>query len=281
LGIWLGYSGTGKTAVAVHSAMQNVLQGRKVLYLSLEEPGANICNRFYSNYFKINYSDLHQGKGTAQAELQTHLSSLSKEDIATLSNLRVEDLRAATPLTADYIAQFLDRYAQEKGFVPELVYIDQMDYLESKSGHDVEWEKYKKVIFEVDDLCNHLIDGKHKFSIWLLHQAGGKMRRVYSNTDISGFSGIIRPADLCFALGKDKPSDEVVTIFSLKCRHAPNFQLDFFADLAHMKFEERSAAGEARANMEQEMSNIKNKKVAQTEGNRFASSLPKPGGAFK
>jgi len=268
-GIILGYSGSGKTAVAVHSALQNVLQGIRVMYLSLEEPGANICNRFYSNYFKINYTELHEGKGSTQTELQSKLSDMRKDEVDILKNLRIEDLRNVTPLTADYIAEFLDRYAAEKGFVPQLVYIDQMDYLDSKQKCDATWQKYEKIAFEVDDLTNHLIAGEHKFSVWLLHQATGKMKRYFTNADISGFKGIIKPADFVLGIGKDKPDDQTVSLFSLKCRHTKNFNMDFYADLAYMKFDDRTVSGEARVNLEEK------------EIKRHLKILPPPGGKFK
>lgn len=273
LGMIIGYSGSGKTALATHSALQNVMQGKKVLYLSLEEPAENVCNRFYSNYFKINYSALHSGDGVAQAELSTKMAELSEQDIQILSNLRIEDLRNRTPVTADYIATYLDRFAQEKGFVPDLIYIDQMDYLESKKKYDSMWQKFESVAFEVDDLCNHLIAGEHKFAVWLLHQATGKMRRYFTNAEIAGFKGIIKPADLVIGIGKDKPDDVKVSLFSLKCRHAKNFNMDFEADLAFMRFEDLTA-GETRSpghvstdTMSKVKKSLKERKLPAADGN--------------
>lgn len=276
LGLIIGFSGSGKTALATHCALQNVIQGKRVLYFSLEEPGENVCNRFYSNYFRINYTALHAGDPSAQAELETKLSDLSAEDLEILNNLRVEDLRSCTPLTAEFISSFLDRYAAEKNFVPDLIFIDQMDYLESKKKYDSMWQKFEHVAFEVDDLCNHLIAGQHKFGVWLIHQATGKMRRYFTNQEIAGFKGIIKPADLVIGIGKDKPDDERVSLFSLKCRHAKNFNMDFIADLGYMRFEDCTPGGEARLAAQDSMMKVK----AKVKGNP-ASPLPPPGGGFK
>lgn len=254
-GLIVGYSGSGKTAVAVHSALQNALNGVKVLYVSLEESSPNISNRLYANYFNLNYSDLHHVRNGAAAELQSKISSLKPEEIEILKNIRVAPLKDKAPVTVNFLKNYLDNLYQTEGYAPQLVYIDQMDYLEPSADCDASWEKYSKVAFEVDDLTNHLIGGEHPFSVWLLHQATGKMKRYFTNAEISGFKGIIKPADFVLGIGKDKPEDETVSLFSLKCRHSKNFTFDYFADLAHMRFGAMSKGGEARIKKEKEILN--------------------------
>lgn len=246
MGMILGHSGSGKTAVAVYSAIQNAKQYRKVLYLSLEEPAENICNRVYSNIFRIPYTDLHKGNVLVQKDLDEAYKHLPCRDRKALKNLKIHDLRDATPLTAKFIANYLDKLYMDSGYHPDLVYIDQMDYLTTNDSYDAEWQKYGKVSFEVDDLSNHLIGGEHPFSVWLLHQASGKMTRRFTNGEISGFKGIIKPTDLCIAIGRDTSQDEVVSIFSLKSRHAKNFQFDYVAELEFMNFEQQDRGAEDR-----------------------------------
>ena len=265
MGIILGHSGSGKTAVAVYSAIQNAKAFRKVLYLSLEEPAENICSRIYSNVFRIPYTDLHKGNVLVQQDLKEAFKHISPRDSEGLKNLKIHDLREATPLTAKFIANYLDKLYQETGYHPDLVYIDQMDYLTTNDKYDAEWQKYGKVSFEVDDLSNHLIGGEHMFSVWLLHQASGKMTRSFTNGEISGFKGIIKPADMCLAIGRDSSQDEIVSIFSLKSRHAKNFQFDYLAELQYMNFEQHDRAATDRAKKEstdkiekQPASNFKN-----------------------
>jgi replicative DNA helicase len=246
-GIILGHSGSGKTATGVYSAIQNAKQRRKVLYLSLEEPGENICNRIYSNIHRIPYTGLHKGDAFAKQDLRSANANMSEQDRKDLQNLLVHDLRDATPLTASYIADYLDKLYEETGYHPDLVYIDQMDYLTTKDKFDAEWQKYSKVAFEVDALCDHLIGGQHKFSVWLLHQASGKMARKFTNAEISGFKGILKPADMVLAIGRDTAQESIVSIFSLKSRHAKNFQFDYLAELEFMNFEHQDRASEERA----------------------------------
>jgi hypothetical protein len=159
-------------------------------------------------------------------------------------------LRAATPVTCTYIKNYLDNLYEENGYHPDLVYIDQMDYLTTADKVDAEWQKYGKVSFEVDDLSNHLIGGEHMFSIWLMHQAGGKMTRKFSNSEISGFKGVIKPADMVLAIGRDSSQDSIVSIFSLKSRHAKNFQFDYLAELEFMNFVFQDRAAEEKIEKE-------------------------------
>jgi hypothetical protein len=265
LGMILGHSGSGKTAMAVYSAIQNAKDCRKVLYLSLEEPGENICSRVYSNIFRIPYTDLHKGSALIKRDLEEAFKHMACRDRETLKNLKIHDLRDATPLTAKFIANYLDKLYFETGYHPDLLYIDQMDYLTTTDKYDAEWQKYSRVSFEVDDLSNHLIGGEHMFSVWLLHQASGKMTRRFTNGEISGFKGIIKPTDMCLAIGRDTSQDSMVSIFSLKSRHAKNFQFDYLAELEFMNFEQQDRAAEERIKQEnddkqerQPASNFKN-----------------------
>lgn len=280
-GMILGHSGSGKTAMAVYSAIQNAKQFRKVLYLSLEEPAENICSRVYSNIFRIPYTDLHKGSVIVQKDLQEAFRNMSQRDKKALSNLKIHDLRDATPLTTKYIQNYLEKLYEDTGYHPDLVYIDQLDYLTTSDKYDGEWQKYAKVAFEVDDLSNHLIGGEHPFSVWLLHQASGKMTRKFSNGEISGFKGIIKPVDMCLAIGRDSSQDQIVSIFSLKSRHAKNFQFDYLAELEFMNFEQADKGAEARAKEEE-----KDKKAVRSSSNfanipKKASLLPDAGTGFR
>jgi replicative DNA helicase len=252
-GLILGHSGSGKTAVAVFSAIQNAKKGRKVLYLSIEEPAENICSRVYSNIFRICYTDLHKGSAIMQEDLKNLFNKMPELQRNPLLNLHIHDLRSAQgSITAKYLENYLDNLYATTGFHPDLVYIDQMDYLTTNSKFDSEWQKYGKVAFEIDELSNHLIGGEHKFSVWLLHQAGGKMTKNFSNAEITGFKGIIKPTDMALAIGRDSSQSTLVSIFSLKSRHAKNFRFDYIAELEFMNFEELDNGAEDRMKMEHE-----------------------------
>lgn len=286
LGMIIGYSGTGKTAVAVHAAMVNALNGAKVLYLSLEESTVNISNRLYANYFSINYSDLHHVKNGASGELESKLKAMPPEEIETLKNIRLGPLKDKAPVTFGFLKNYLENIYQTEGYHPDIIYIDQLNYVIPTKESDAGWENYEKLTFEANLFASHLIGGKHKFAVWLLHQAGGKMRRQFSNAEISGFKGLIRTPTLVMGIGKETPQDSTVHLFSLKNRHSRTFAFDYFADLAYMRFAAMDKGGEARMSKEKEILGGKSKRskfnVPQQLGLKFqkAEKLPAPGGAF-
>jgi replicative DNA helicase len=252
LGLIIGHSGSGKTAMAVYSAIQSAKRNRKVLYLSLEEPAENICSRVYSNVFRIPYTDLHKGSALKQQDLRESFSQMSEIEKAGLQNLQVHDLRYVTPITCRYIQNYLDQLYETTGYHPDVIYIDQLDYITSIEKCDQQWQKYERAAFEVDKLCDHLIGGQHKFSVFLLHQAAGKMTKRYTNAEISGFKGVIKPADMVLAIGRDSTLDNNVNIFSLKCRHSKNFQYEYLAELEYMNFEQVDSAEKDRIKKEEQ-----------------------------
>jgi hypothetical protein len=208
---------------------------------------------------------------------------MPERDKLALKNMKIHDLRDVTPLTCKYIQNYLDKLYEDSGYHPDIVYIDQLDYLTAQGKYDSEWQKYGKAAFEVDDLSNHLIGGEHPFSIWLLHQASGKMTKRFSNAEISGFKGIIKPVDMCLAIGRESSQDQIVSIFSLKSRHAKNFQFDYLAELEFMNFEQVDRAAEDRAKEEE-----KDKKQSRMTRSNFenipqrrANLLPDAGSGFR
>lgn len=236
-GLIIGHSSSGKTAVAASIMLENAQMNNKVLYLSAEEPGENICDRGYSKQFKIGYTALHQGAEAAKLELTAAMSELPEEERRPLiENLQIEDVRHLAPINKDMVITILEKKAKE-GFLPDLVIIDQMDYQEPIGKYDQKWQRYEAVSMENDYLSQYLIAGHKPFGLWVLHQASGKMSRTYTNAEISGFKGVIRPADICLCIGRESIADPVAKLFSLKTRHTDSFDIDYQFNGEFMSFE--------------------------------------------
>lgn len=252
-GLILGHSGAGKTALACAIAMNVVKDGLKVLYISLEEPAANVVDRFYANKFEIEYSRLHRRDTGAQMEINTRVIDLPPDEREKLGGLRVDDkLRDHPSVNANVVIAYLEELAAE-GYIPDVVFVDQMDYLDPINEVDSQWQKYERVSFEFHEVAKYKIQGTHQFGFYLLHQAAGKMKRTYTNAEIAGFKGILKPCDLVVCIGKDSPDDVVVTVFSLKSRHSKNFCFDFIAQLEFMKFVEDNAAVNAQRQIQDQV----------------------------
>jgi len=249
-GIMIGYSGTGKTALAVFSAVRRAMQGTKVLYFSIEEPGENLNNRAYAHIFKLPYTELHKGNFAVQEELKQAMEFADPKLIEALGdNFRLKDLSMAAPIRVDTLRDAIEEEYQATGWYPDLVYIDQMDFLEAANPVDDRWQNYESLSNEVQQMARqHKTGGEHPIAVWLVHQATGKMRRTFSNNEISGFKGILKPADYMIGIGKDAPTDKIVNIFSLKVRHGAAFAKDYRAELEFMCFEPYDKAADERIN---------------------------------
>lgn len=241
-GLLIGYSGGGKTAFGTNLCSNAALLGHKATYISLEETIEDISNRFYSKFFEISYTRLHNGSGYMELESafqeerhQSHLRLLSE-------NLCIEGMKGLTPLTVDDLKAVLDRNYETTGFIPEVVVVDQLQFLSPRSDGESHqtWEKERKSSKECDEL-SHMQIGGQNFALWVQHQAKGKNKKYFTTEEIDGFKGIIQPADTVLGIGREKPNSEDFAIFSLKSRHSKNFELDYKGNLEFMRFSDSNS----------------------------------------
>lgn len=240
-GLIIGYSGAGKTAFATSMATKVALLGKKVAYMSLEELTEDVSNRLYAQVFKIDYSSLHNGTGYLELEEKFNdINSISAEQRQLLvDNLCIFGLKEEAPLKPVQLLGLLEAKAEETGFIPDLVIIDQLQFLipNEEIGDEQEWIKEKRVAADCDQMSHQKIKDKH-FALWVLHQAKGKLKEVFTEEEIDGFKGIRHKPDTILGIGrKDRLSDDF-NIFSLKARHTKNFSLPYRGRLEYMTFEE-------------------------------------------
>jgi hypothetical protein len=237
-GLILGHSGSGKTALASYLMRESAIAGFNALYLSAEEPAENIINRWYAQQFNINYSKLHKGDCVAIAEARTGFSDMESDDRQKLMRLRIKDVRDLAPLDVNDIKKVLEQQVEE-GFIPDVVMIDQMDYLKARitpQKNAAKWEMYEKVAFDLDHLSQYKVAGEHPFALWVLHQATGDMQWSFTYNDIAGFKGIVRPFDLAIGIGREDRESKHINLFSLKVRHSEQFSAPYRAEFEYMKF---------------------------------------------
>lgn len=235
-GLIIGHSGSGKTAVASFMMRQSALNGFKVLYLSAEEPAENIVHRLYAQQFKISYTAMYMGN--EEMKKQEEFGKIDAGTKEKLSRIRITDVRDLAPLDEDALKKVIEQEA-ESGFIPDVVIIDQMDYLKPKRGMPKgagKWQEYEAISFEMDHLSQYKIQGEHEFALWVVHQATGDMQWVFTYNDIAGFKGIVKPFDLAIGVGREERDSKHVNLFSLKVRHSEHFAAPHRAEFEHMSF---------------------------------------------
>ena len=252
----LGFSGCGKSLMGTNIVRNIGKAGRRVLFLSAEEEAPDIFQRIYAQQFRINYSELHQGR-IPKDKLQALIDNIEPEILETLrKNIKIVDLKAEAPINTNKIKAKLEQFAKE-GFIPELVIIDQLEFLEvnEKLANEPAWKAEDRKSDECDLLSHHLIAGEHKFGLIVLHQVNGNPKRTFNRTDIAGFKGIINPADTVLGIGRENVTSDEFCIFTLKSRHSKNFELDFFGELEYMTLTEMDQHRKQSAEVKQHAPN--------------------------
>ena len=236
-GLIIGYTGGGKTAFGVNITLNNALRGRRSQFISLEEDETEIAQRYYSNLFEINYSELHKGHANAQLE-EMFKTPQSRATITTLNqNLCLTGMKGVQGATPGVVYDVMLRNFEDTGYAPSIVVLDQMQFL-TPDGYKKNmdgWEKEKLVAAELDELSHKTIGG-HKFCLWVLHQAKGNRKRRFKEEDVEGYKGISHTTDIVLGIGRDSESSNECSVFALKNRHGADFNVDVQTELQYMRF---------------------------------------------
>ena len=230
LGLIVGYSGQGKTTMACCMAKGAALEGNKVLLVSFEEDTEDISNRIYANLYNQDYSSLHNGSGYMMLEeLWGKNDAEIKRDILT-ANLVVAGLKSLAPMTTKTLKEYIRRNAEETGYIPSLIIVDQLSFLEPniiRKDDQQAWQREGQVIKDLAAFSHQeIIEGSNQyFGLWVLVQARGNVKAYFKREDIQGYKAIINPASLVLGIGRENEMSNNFQIFSMKSRHSGSFML--------------------------------------------------------
>lgn len=239
-GLLIGHSGSGKTAVASYMMRQAALAGFNVLYISAEEPAENIVHRWYAQTFRMNYTEMYRGGAVTEGRKREEFDKISDDTREKLNRLRIVDVRDLAPLDVDALKKVVDQ-SVENGFTPDVVLVDQMDYLKPKRIMQKgagKWQEYEAMAFELDLFSQYKLgeEKDQEFALWVLHQATGDMKWNFTYNDIAGFKGIVKPFDLAIGIGRETRDSTHINLFSLKVRHSEHFVAPQRAEFEYMTF---------------------------------------------
>lgn len=230
-------SGGGKTAMATVLGKNAAAGGKKVLYCSLEEPAINITQRYYANVMKMSYTNLYRGS-VEQEFLDRKLNEIDPDlRQALVNNLRIVDLRDLTPLSPSVLNEWLVKYCTDNDFWPDLIIIDQLEFMKANEDTKSQWEMYEAILLSLFKMSAGLLGGHKVFSFYILHQLTD-MRLNYTSREIAGFKGAMRKCSLVIVLGRKDNMSPILNIHSLKARHSPNFKLNHMAAFERMDIED-------------------------------------------
>jgi len=245
-GLIIGFSGSGKTLMSTLMSKNAAIAGKKSAYFSFEESHEDLANRYYSQVYKIPYGELRSGAGYSELEEKFNNEYDADYRRLLIENLRLFAMKGSGHMKPSAILELLIRNYEETGFIPDVVYVDQLQFLEPEKRfkQDQSWGIEKRIAEDFDSVSHQKI-GDRLVAWWLNHQAKGKVKLRFTRDDIDGFKGIIHKPETVIGIGRENERSDDFLIFSLKSRHSKGFELPYKGVLEYMSLEdppEQSAA---------------------------------------
>lgn len=193
LNIALAGTGVGKSLFMCHVAASSLLQGKNVLYITMEMAEERIAERIDANLLNINIQQLHD------LPKQLYESKIIKLARKTVGKLIIKEYPTASA-HAGHFKSLLNELALKKGFQPDIIFIDYLNICSSSryKGNIVNSYTFVKAIAE--ELRGLAVE----FNVPIV-SATQTTRSGYSSTDVdltdtSESFGLPATADLMFAL---------------------------------------------------------------------------------
>ncbi|AIX24273.1 DNA primase-helicase [Synechococcus phage ACG-2014d] len=194
LNVALAGTGVGKSLFMCHCAAASLLQGKNVLYITLEMAEEKIAERIDANLLNVNIQDL---TSLPKVMFDNKINNLSKK---TEGSLIIKEY----PTTAAHSGHFralINELALKKSFRPDILFIDYLNICASsryKQGGTVNSYSYIKSVAE--ELRGLAVETKIP-----IFSATQTTRSGYGSTDVditdtSESFGLPATADLMFAL---------------------------------------------------------------------------------
>jgi hypothetical protein len=193
LNVALAGTGVGKSLFMCHMASSILLQGRNVLYITLEMAEERIAERIDANLLNVNIQDI------TQLPKSLYESKLTKLSEKTRGKLIIKEYPTASA-HAGHFKSLLNDLALKKGFRPDIIFIDYLNICASSryKGSIVNSYTYVKSIAE--ELRGLAVECNVP-----IVSATQTTRQGYGNSDVeltdtSESFGLPATADFMFAL---------------------------------------------------------------------------------
>ena len=215
LNICLAGTGVGKTMFMTHIASSVLLQGKNVLYITLEMAEERIAERIDANLLNVGMSDLEE------LPYQMYETKINKLQSKTTGQLIIKEYPTATAHTGHF-KNLMSELALKKSFKPDIVFVDYLNICASsrfKSGANVNSYTYIKAIAE--ELRGLAVE--YDIPIFSATQTtrGGFVSSDVGLEDTSESFGLPATADFMFALISSEELEEKnqIMIKQLKNRY--------------------------------------------------------------
>ena len=194
LNIALAGTGVGKSLFMCHMAASTLMQGKNVLYITLEMAEERIAERIDANLMNITMDDLHE------LPKKMFTDRLSKIQTKTNGKLIIKEYPTASAHTGHF-RSLLKELALKKSFRPDVIFIDYLNICSSsrfKGNANVGSYFYIKAIAE--ELRGLAVENNVPIMSATQTTRGGYANSDVGLEDTSESFGLPATADLMFAL---------------------------------------------------------------------------------
>ena len=233
LNIALAGTGVGKSLFMCHVASSVLLQGRNVLYITMEMAEEKIAERIDANLLNVDIQTLAQ---LPKVMFENKITALSQK---TQGKLIVKEYPTASA-HAGHFRALLNDLALKKSFRPEIIFVDYLNICTSQRFRNASVNSYTMVKSIAEELRGLAVE----FNVPLV-SATQTTRSGYGSSDVdltdtSESFGLPATADLMFALISTEELEELgqIMVKQLKNRyHDPTLNKRFVigVDRAKMK----------------------------------------------
>ena len=202
LNICLAGTGVGKTMFMTHIASSILLQGKNVLYITLEMAEERIAERIDSNLLNVGMSDLEE------LPYQMYETKINKLQSKTTGKLIIKEYPTASAHTGHFKA-LINELALKKSFKPDIIFVDYLNICASsrfKAGANVNSYTYIKSIAE--ELRGLAVENDIPIFSATQTTRGGFVSSDVGLEDTSESFGLPATADFMFALISSEELEE-------------------------------------------------------------------------
>ena len=216
LNVALAGTGVGKSLFMCHVASSVLLQGRNVLYITMEMAEERIAERIDANLLNVNIKDIQT---IPKMMFDTKLNNISKK---TQGTLIIKEYPTASAHTGHFKA-LLNELSLKKSFKPDIIFIDYLNICSSsryKSNFSVNSYSYVKAIAE--ELRGLAVEVNVPIVSATQTTRSGFSSSDPDLTDTSESFGLPATADLMFALISTEELEQLgqIMVKQLKNRYA-------------------------------------------------------------
>jgi replicative DNA helicase len=204
--------GVGKSLFLANQCARSVMDGKDVLYVSLEMSEDRVAQRLDSIFTRIKQSELKKGVKMLEDRLEQ-----MQQAAPNMGRLKIKEFPTKR-LTVTGLRAYLNQLRNYEDFVPDIIVID---YLELMTNQDVSMSEYMAQERIAQELRGIAVE--HKCLVWTATQTNrkGKEVDIITDAELADSYGKIRVCDLAFSINqKEQEFDEgKARMFVMKSRN--------------------------------------------------------------